>query len=1021
MQFKIIIYIGICYLLFQICPSCEFSQAQNLPDTLIEQEISESIHQIYDELYFENYQKAFQALDTLAEFSQKHQKWINLLEINFEQTQLALYNDKLSKAIALNTTGFSLLDKYQYQIDDQERLNSIKFLLHYAKSYISYEFGDFETASQTNKQALNFIADKDSLYKSTTFYEIAKASVNLFRHEEAILAFKSSLLYLPQVDESYTVAFNFAYEQSLRLNNIGKVYLAQFNYTKDSSNLVKAHQYISEALGIIENHQDQLLKAGESDKKLYHILSTQYEDITKLNTKTGQYNKAHEYIAKSEELVSDALDSIFFAWTKGDIYLAEHKFSDAIQYFQQAYQVAEKRHHRTHTHLAISQQKIGQVYLTQKSYQEAIVHFQQAIQHLDSSFHPQKNLEQNPTLQNVFWNKDLLELLVYKAKAYHLWAIEDQQSQAKLEIAKKTYHLAIQLADQIKQGYNIKEYSELLAERFFGVYEQALDNLWALRALEANSDALEEEIFYVFEKSRGSVLLETNAKRQLQSRQLLPDSIQNQENILLGEIYHLKNKIYKESNPQQKNTLVNQLLQTESSLNKLLDQIKDNYPQYFAYKKNTAKTLSLDEVQNSLLPKNTLIIGYLTGKEHIYSLAIKQDDFAIRRIQYTPDYKSKLTTFVNLIKEDENVGTLENFKHYHSLAYDFYQQLLESFILSANQETIQKLVILPDGLLNYLPFEALHTKELTKDKLKQGDYLDLPYLLNDYAVRYGHSVTLLYNNHTEENTTKSAYSYLGFAPSYENDDFLGFGRSFKQEFPLSKRNTGTLVYNQDEVQNSSRLFRGKEFLENEATKTNFLKHVSKCQGILHLSMHGLVNDTLPDQSCLVFGQTSLSTKRGAKTKQSPENPLLYTYEIYNMKIPAELVILSACETGLGRLSKGEGVLSIGRAFKLAGTKNLVMSYWAVDDQSTSILMQLFLKNLSRGVDKDIALQQAKISYLKKEGKSHQLAPHFWAGFILQGDDLALQAGQNQSFFYYIMAILLAFLVSGFMVYRKSHQ
>lgn len=127
--------------------------------------------------------------------------------------------------------------------------------------------------------------------------------------------------------------------------------------------------------------------------------------------------------------------------------------------------------------------------------------------------------------------------------------------------------------------------------------------------------------------------------------------------------------------------------------------------------------------------------------------------------------------------------------------------------------------------------------------------------------------------------------------------------------------------------------------------------------VLHLAMHAIVDDTNPMHSKLVFTQK----------QDSVEDNFLHAYEIYNMNIPAQMTVLSACETGYGKLAKGEGIMSLGRAFAYAGCPSVVMSHWAVNDASTAKLMEYFYKYLSYGEAKDRALQLAKLEFFRKSG------------------------------------------------------
>ena len=165
--------------------------------------------------------------------------------------------------------------------------------------------------------------------------------------------------------------------------------------------------------------------------------------------------------------------------------------------------------------------------------------------------------------------------------------------------------------------------------------------------------------------------------------------------------------------------------------------------------------------------------------------------------------------------------------------------------------------------------------------------------------------------------------------------------------------------------------------------------------ILHLAMHAIANDSISNRSALYF----------APTHQGNDD--LLSSEIYNLRLNALLVVLSACNTGDGKHVSGEGIMSLAHAFRFAGCRNIVTSLWQVDDESAGIIMKSFYKHLKRGVGKDEALRLSRIDYLSKSGKSH---PFFWSSFVLIGDDLPVDFAGQSNFEWHIFGGLLLILI-----------
>jgi CHAT domain-containing protein len=170
----------------------------------------------------------------------------------------------------------------------------------------------------------------------------------------------------------------------------------------------------------------------------------------------------------------------------------------------------------------------------------------------------------------------------------------------------------------------------------------------------------------------------------------------------------------------------------------------------------------------------------------------------------------------------------------------------------------------------------------------------------------------------------------------------------------------------------------------------------------------LIDESEPEFSSLVF----------AEDGDAQEDNFLYAYEIKQSKLNASLVVLSACETGAGKYQRGEGVMSIGRGFMYAGVPSVVMTLWKLNDQSAAELIGNFYKNLANGMQKDKALQQAKLEYLEASN-NNTAHPALWACFMQLGDYSGIKIEKVNYFNYLILAgLLLAALGVLFFYLRK---
>jgi CHAT domain-containing protein len=281
--------------------------------------------------------------------------------------------------------------------------------------------------------------------------------------------------------------------------------------------------------------------------------------------------------------------------------------------------------------------------------------------------------------------------------------------------------------------------------------------------------------------------------------------------------------------------------------------------------------------------------------------------------------------------------------------------MLYELLIPKQASRIKNLVIIPTGRLSIVPFETL----LSHNVSETDSYDKLPYLLKRYSVQYEFSAGLMIQKSKQQKTSKSSIllcAPINF-PEKDNLNDLPATESEVTEIAqlFSAKNIGSTLYT-----------RGKA--NEQAIKTNSLTGYD----VLHFATHGIVDETSPELSRIYLQDDS-----------EKEDGNLFSGEIYNLKMDANLVTLSACQTGLGKISKGEGVIGLSRALVYAGARNLIVSFWSVADESTSQLMKIFyqqmLNNPSQGFSKD--LREAKLALMKSPNYS---SPYYWAPFILIG-------------------------------------
>jgi len=269
-----------------------------------------------------------------------------------------------------------------------------------------------------------------------------------------------------------------------------------------------------------------------------------------------------------------------------------------------------------------------------------------------------------------------------------------------------------------------------------------------------------------------------------------------------------------------------------------------------------------------------------------------------------------------------------------------------------------------------VPFDVL-VRSLPESN--QG-YRDFEYLINDFTISYAYAPDL-WVSAKQNQLTGWQQQYAGFAPNYE---LLALQESQQlSDYGNYRDQLGPLKYTPQEIQKANTFFTGSLFLDHEASEGKF-KALEGSAQILHLAMHALVDEENPLRSKLIFSQSADTTDDG----------FLHAYELYNLRLNAELAVLSACNTGFGPLSEGEGVTSLSRAFSYAGCRSIVMSLWPAQDKSTLDIMTLFYEGLADGLPKHEAMRQAKLNYLQNSDDLFA-SPFFWANFVVSGNTEAL--------------------------------
>ncbi|MCR9288076.1 MAG: CHAT domain-containing protein [Bacteroidetes bacterium] len=376
------------------------------------------------------------------------------------------------------------------------------------------------------------------------------------------------------------------------------------------------------------------------------------------------------------------------------------------------------------------------------------------------------------------------------------------------------------------------------------------------------------------------------------------------------------------------------------------------------------KNFDLNTLQEQLNP-NELILKYFVLDQQ---LAI----FQIRKYKITCELKSW-----KLEEEQLTQNFLESIK---SLKYDqtLSNQLYEYLIPKFSQKT-KKLIINTDGLLNQIPFEVLQNNN--------------EYLIEQYNITYTSNLGFIHPYVKDRSTKEHLTIYV---PEY-----------LIPNKPIVSRNEPfALLGAKEEATAISRLFPTTIYSGAIATKAHFIQTAPKAN-LLHLAMHAVVNEEYPALSHLLFGS------------DQSEDQKLFLEELYAINLKANLAVLSACETGLGKEVPEGHMESIQRAFTFVGVPTTVASLWKVPDNTTKTIMKSFYKYLHEGDYKSVALQKAKQDYLQQTSQVQLKEPYYWAGFVIYGaDGSVIKNKENLNKYLYLLGITSLILLLFYFLKRR---
>jgi CHAT domain-containing protein/Tfp pilus assembly protein PilF len=604
----------------------------------------------------------------------------------------------------------------------------------------------------------------------------------------------------------------------------------------------------------------------------------------------------------------------------------------------------------------------------------------------------------NPDIDNI--KPDRISLKILNTKYRILWDIYKKTDDKRaLEAASNTSELIVSMIEKVRINISEDNSRLILGDRYRDSYLNAIRD-FNLLYKRINDTHFLEKAFEYSEKSKVAGLL--TSTRELKATQLnIPSGIGEYEKKLQADISLFNARLAEETAREIPNSmLINKwkenLLEATRSRDSLVLIFEKQYPVYYAIKYNT-KVSELKDIPK-IFGHAGNYINYILSDTVLYTFVANKRYQRLITTTVDSSFFSDIRKFRSLLSmplPSDNAS--QKFKEFKLVGYRLYKTLIDpirSYLIS------NKLIISPDNILSYLPFETIPT---TGDSQKNIMYSDLKYLMNSYDISYTYSATFM------AESVKKDYNrinkLIAFAPDYREPIDI--------QSVLMSRQAGTGVLNdlpfaRQEAKYVSDITGGTLFA-NSAAKESVYKRESGKYDIIHLAMHTLLNDKDPMNSTLIFSQGN----------DSPEDGFLKTYEVYGIPLKAKMVVLSSCNTGTGLLYSGEGILSLARGFIYSGSESVVMSMWEIEDKSGTEIVEMFYKYLKKGYPKSVALKKARIAFLENADqlRSH---PYFWAALVVYGDNSPLYYSSRLKI---AIITIIAFLLfsAGFYFWKRKYS
>ncbi len=834
----------------------------------------------------------------------------------------------------LNQLALDGFKKLESKIPAARPFDSLSFFIKFKAGELEHYFDHPAEALKYYGQAISIKKSLPSLPDSLLFLPVLFSGIIHYTQNH----FDTALYYLQWAEQVKSQYPNPLSDEERLYNNLGAIYYAIGNFRQ-------AKNYFRKAIDVLPvkhpYYQD--------------LLVTYYINLASAHTTLEEYDAANEIY---QRILSYGVSTHLINHNIGIINLNLGAADKALAFFRKALQGNDrmvklyndmgsahfnlKQYDSTRYYLdkavkenqlrnpnnpnvafGLTLKHLGDLEMALGHPYEALDHYQRALRQFYPGYPDFENYNEPAEFSGVFSYINLFRTLTAKADALHsLYVMKGNADWARYEL--NTYKLAFKLIDYVERSYDSDEARLFLNNMTYVVHNKPIDIAFQLYDRTGSKHYLEEAYFFD-QKNKASVLAYN--RELLSQRPNIDSTILKEERRLRTEITRLSLSAARIGDSLGIAVTSKAIRENEILLGRLQEKIAASVGEHF----NTIPTVK--HLQQNVLDEQGAIISFHLSEQSITIFQITKKELKVLQKPIGPQFTDQLRQMNGALTDPDKPWI-------DSICRKFYKMFFEE----VDEEKVKRLILIPDDELNYLPFEAL------KDENNQ-------YLLRKFTVQYQYATSLL---KVEKRNLKNSTT-LAFAPFTQ------------QGFSDSISTFSRLPSSYGEVKN----IKGISFVNAQATKEKLMENIAHYP-IVHLATHAIVNRKQNDLSYIVFSPFDAKNRN---------DYLLYEQEIYNLPLQqTRLVILSACETGSGSLQKGEGVMSLSRAFTYAGCPDIITSLWKADDDATAYLTNRIHLYLDEGRSIDAATRQAKLDYLDDPSvhprKKH---PSYWAHLVYIGN------------------------------------